>query len=99
MTEKIKEALAGRDPYEALVFESVDVYEEETGSRRWWIDTFKVVKLGDLLIGFDYAKTTGDDSLSDIGWEFDESTICEVEQYEHKETRYRPAQKRDAEAS
>lgn len=49
-----------------------------TCERRWWEDLFVVVEIDGMLIGFDDANTTGDNSPSDVGWEFDPSSICEV---------------------
>lgn len=31
-----------------------------------------------MLIGYEYAKANRDQSVRELGWEFDESTICEV---------------------
>lgn len=50
--------------------EAESVYEEEGDAHRWWIDTFKVVKIGDKFIGYGWGKVTGDNGLSDTGWEF-----------------------------
>lgn len=58
------------------------IHEEDCGSCRWWMNTFRVVEIDGMLIGFDYASTTGDDSLRDKGWEFDPDSICEVERKE-----------------
>lgn len=64
------------------------VWEGDEDEHRWWVNTFKVVKIGDMLIGFGNAKTTGDNSPSEVGWEFDPSTICEVEPKEVTTTVY-----------
>ena len=59
-----------KDLLEALT-EAETVYEDnDQGSRRWWKDVFRVVKIGELFIGYDWAIVTGDRSLSDTGWEF-----------------------------
>ena len=66
--------------FEFLAYECDEVYCESKGNRRWWEDLFVVVDIGDeMLVGFNSARTTGDDSPSDKGWEFDPDTICEVE--------------------
>ena len=65
----IKEAL--RDRYV--------IYSEILETRRWWIDVFFVVAVDEKLIGYDWAKTTGDSSAEEMGWEFDFNSVCEVE--------------------
>ena len=62
-----------------VIFEANMVWRGNESSRRWWTDCFMVVDVDGMLIGFDGAITTGDDSPRDKGWEFDPSTICEVE--------------------
>lgn len=42
-------------------------------------DVFNVVEIDGMLIGFDDAETTGDNSPSDVGFEFDPESIVEVE--------------------
>ena len=64
------------------LIESDPIYEENVCSSRWWMNTFRVVKIGELLIGFDWAITTGDENARDKGWEFDPKSICEVEKKE-----------------
>lgn len=56
-----------------------EIHSEVTSNRRWWNDTFNVAKYGDILIGFDYAETTGDDTPCEKGFEFDEDSVCYVE--------------------
>ena len=58
--------------------EGKHVWSGDESSRRWWTDCFTVVDVGGMLIGFDDAKTTGDESAEDRGWEFDQESICEV---------------------
>jgi len=62
--------------------ETEPIYEEDIGSSRWWMNTFRVIEIGDLLIGFEWATTTGDNNARDMGWEFDPKSICEVEKKE-----------------
>jgi hypothetical protein len=52
------------------------------GERRWWEDLFIVVEIDGMLIGFNGAKTTGDESPYEKGWEFDINTVGEVEKIE-----------------
>lgn len=56
------------------------IHEEKVNDRRWWEDWFFVVEIDGMKIGFDGAKTTGDDSPYDKGWEFDPESICEVKE-------------------
>jgi hypothetical protein len=69
-----------------IIREAKEVYTGDYHSRRWWNDCFTVVDCGGMLIGFNDAKTTGDDSPWDKGWEFDPNTICEVEKIEEVKT-------------
>lgn len=68
--------------------------EEMVGSSRWWDDIYRVIQIGGKLIGYASAATTGDDSAYDKGWEFDKSSIEEVEEYEETITvkKYRPVE-------
>lgn len=61
------------------LIETDPIYEEDCGSSRWWMNTFRVVEVGSKLIGFEWATTTGDNNARDMGWEFDPKSICEVE--------------------
>lgn len=67
------------------------VWQGDESPRRWWTDCFVVVDIGGMLIGFAGAITTGDDSPSDKGWEFDPETIGEVVKKEVTTTVYVPA--------
>lgn len=71
-----------------IIMEARAIYEEITCERRWWNDTFKVVNINGLLIGFKSAKANRDESMQDLGWEFDQSTICEVKAVEKTITVY-----------
>ena len=70
--------------------EATRVWRGDESSRRWWTDCFTVVEVNGMLIGFADAITTGDDSPSDKGWEFDPSTICEVVAKQVTTTVYEP---------
>lgn len=61
-----------------MVIEGNSVWSGDEQERRWWTDFFNVVDIDGMFIGFWDAKTTGDDSAWDKGWEFDPSTIIEV---------------------
>ena len=53
---------------------------EETliAEQDWWNIYRYVIKVGEHYIGYFDAKTTGDDSVRDMGYEIDEDTICEM---------------------
>lgn len=52
--------------------------EEQSSSRRWWTDVTRVVEVNGVLYQYDGAETTGDETPSEKGWEFDPSSICFV---------------------
>ena len=70
------------------ITDSKTVFKKTTGDRRWWTETFNVVEVDGLMIGFDWAETTGDENAKDKGWEFDPSSICEVVAKEVTKTVY-----------
>lgn len=53
------------------------VWTGDEDERRWWTNFTRVVEFDGMLIGFKDAKTTGDDSPYDKGYEFDPDTIKE----------------------
>lgn len=77
------------DIWETLVNAAGEVWSGNEDARRWWTEYFHVVQLGGMLIGFTDAKTTGDDSARDKGWEPDFDSICKVEAYEVTKIEYR----------
>lgn len=58
--------------------ESDSVWSGDEDEQRWWVTYFTVIQVNGMFIGFENAKTTGDDSPYDKGWEFDAKSICEV---------------------
>ena len=54
------------------------VHEEISSRRRWWVEYLTVVRIGGMLIGFETAKTSGDMSVDERGWEFDLDSIGEM---------------------
>lgn len=54
------------------------VHEEISSSHRWWVEYLTVVKVDGMLIGFGTAKTSGDMSVDERGWEFDPDSIGEM---------------------
>lgn len=85
--EKHGEQTTDDDIVEAIT-DSAEVWIGDADRHRWWDNHFKVVNVDGMLIGFDWATTTGDDSASDKGWEFDPSSICEVEEKQVTTTIY-----------
>jgi len=65
------------------------IAEEELTEHRWWIEYTHVVEIDGMIIGFDIAKTTGDMSAREAGWEFDPDTIVELEKYTETVTKFR----------
>ena len=65
------------DTIKEVLIEADSVWTGNESERRWWIDLTKVVEIDGVLIGFDYAHSTGDQSLSDLGWEFNFDSIKE----------------------
>lgn len=63
-------------------------YSEITHSSRWWDNLFVVQEINGKMIGYNWAHSTGDNSIWDIGWEFDENSICFVEEYTVTVTKY-----------
>lgn len=83
----------GWDTSEESIIETIrdggkHVWSGNDKPRRWWTDCFTVVDVGGMLIGFDDAKTTGDDSPTDKGWDFNPESICEVTAKEVVKTVY-----------
>lgn len=80
------------DILETLQDSGEEIYSEKIDYKRWWNDIFKVVKIDGMLIGYNDARTTGDRSPSDCGWEFDPESCCEVEKITETKiiTSYKP---------
>ena len=66
------------------------VHKEVCTTHRWWYDWFFIVKIGDKLIGYDWATTTGDMTPRECGWEFDFDTLREWKEEQTTITCYRP---------
>ena len=80
------------DPAEILntLQSGKEIFSEYKDEHRWWNDKFVVVEIDGMLIGYMYAHANRDESLKDIGWEFDPNTICRVECLEKTITTYEP---------
>lgn len=98
MSEKIREHVrqynvrefddASDDAIIETIRDAKVIWSKMTTSRRWWDEEFRVVEIDGMLIGYDGADTTGDESATDKGWEFDPSSICEVEAKQVVKTEY-----------
>jgi hypothetical protein len=62
--------------------ESHVLYREHLSSDRWWETYMYVIKLDEHYIGFTWAEANRDESVRELGFEFDFDSICEVEQLE-----------------
>jgi hypothetical protein len=65
-----------------LLTDEEPVWEGYEDERRWWTTVVRVVRMkadeGYRYFSFGWAKTTGDDSPEEKGWNFDPDTIQEV---------------------
>ena len=68
------------------------VYEEPAYSSRWWENYLQILKLNDHYVGYHWARANRDESIFDLGWEFDWDTLQEYEPREIKKTIYVPKQ-------
>lgn len=94
MTEKIKQHLVeyaasknwqtDDDTLFEIVRESKEVYSEKISSHRWYDDTFIVVEVNGMYIGYHDFYMTGDNNASDMGLDYDINSICEVRPVEKR---------------
>lgn len=98
MTEKVKQHLiayakandwttSDTDLIEILTEGSV-IYEAKLSEGRWWNNVFRITKIDGMYIGYNYAQANRDESVRDLGWDFDPATICEVRPVEKMVTIY-----------
>lgn len=57
------------------------VYEKKVSSSRWWNNIEKVSEFEGTYFSYMWAETTGDMGIWEAGWEFDWSSLREVEPY------------------
>lgn len=57
------------------VLDNATCLNKETRNRRWWTDVTRVAEVNGVLYQYDSAETTGDESPSDKGWEFNPDSI------------------------
>ena len=91
--EKTGYGTEDKDIIEAITEQDI-IYEEVICNRRHWNDTFRVCRVDGLLIGYEFADTTGDMGTYDVGWEFDPDSICEVIAEEITKTTYKPKEEK-----
>lgn len=70
--------------------EGKEVWSGNEDEHRHWIEYDVVVEIDGMFIQYGSAKGAGDQGVSDAGWEFDETTICEVLPKEIATIIYRP---------
>jgi len=73
-----------------LLQESDRVYREEIGTHRWWNEYRYTVDVKGRLIGYIYAEANSDESVYELDYEFDPSSVCDMELAEMVITVYRP---------
>lgn len=61
------------------LIEAPEIWAGDESEHRWWVTYTKVVEINGMFIAIGWARTTGDDSPQDKGWEFDPEYIWEVE--------------------
>ncbi len=76
--------------FAVVLQESEEVYSEIGSAHRWYDEKTVVVKVDGWLIQFDDYHLTGDNSKSDMGLEFDLSSVKFCEAYQVTVTKYRP---------
>jgi len=69
------------DLLEALQEENT-IYREERRQYRWWNEYRYVVEIDGMKIGYIYAEANRDESVNELGYEFDPFTICEMKPIE-----------------
>ena len=101
MNEKIKNHLIAyakkegweideNDPKELMeiITEANSIYKENLGSHRWYDDELNIVNVDGMLIGYNGFHITGDNSMYDMGLEYDLDQVCEVEPKERIQVYY-----------
>jgi len=67
---------------ELLLYEAEKEVKLSRHSHRWWDEVETVGKYGDKYFLFYKAHANRDESVEDLGWEFDWGSVEEVEPYE-----------------
>lgn len=69
--------------------ESDSIAELDESKHRWWITFTKIVQIDNRFFGLEDAKSTGDNSPTDSGWERYDKDIYEYEQLQKTITSYK----------
>lgn len=70
------------------------VHREEVSRHRWWNEYLYVREIDGMLIGHINAEANRDESVYDLGYEFDFKSICEMEPVEKVVVTYKPVQEK-----
>jgi len=100
MNEKVRQQLAAHNEsngwatddatlIETLIW-SPPLWDKLVATRRWWNEYRYVTRIGDMYIGFIYAYANRDESVHELGFEFDPGTICEMKPVEKVIIVYEP---------
>ena len=73
-----------------VIMEGKNLHREEVSQHRWWNNYLYVVEIDGMIIGYVYGEANRDVSMSDLGYEFDSSSICEMEPVEKVVISYVP---------
>ncbi len=72
-----------------ILMESPVLGKQYESEHRWWTEYTFFVEVDRMIIGFTRARSTGDMSASESGWEFDPESVFEAEKYTETVTKFR----------
>ena len=72
-----------------ILTDSRAIGKQDEDEHRWWVEYTQFVEVDGMIIGFANARSTGDMSARESGWEFDPSSIFEAEKYIEPVTKFR----------
>lgn len=100
MNDRIKQHLTNYCKQEGYSFGDDDLLDvltegkrlqrKEIHQQRWWNEFRYVVEIDGMVLGYIYAEANRDESVSDLGYEFDQSSICEMRPVERTVIDYEP---------
>jgi len=73
-----KAAELGDDKVLEILQTSDEVHSQHECSNRWWEDWSYVVKVGDKYFRYDYAEANRDESVRELGYDWDIDSVEEV---------------------
>lgn len=101
MNDKIRELLTKRleagnwffdeDNMLEELREAKTIHKEEVANHRWWSEHLYVVNIDGMLISYVYARANRDESVEELGWEFDWNSVQEMQAIEKTITVYEPS--------